>query len=144
MHPNGTNSAPYEVEYATRRFDYTGPTEANVQITGHFSKFNDPSATVGDGVDGYILLNGVTIDTFYSNSVTNQFTTPLNIPALQSGDVLDFVVGPGPHGNDGADHTDYEVNIATSAPLPSTALGGFALLGGLIGWRLRRRAQARP
>lgn len=91
---------------------------------------------LSDGVDVNILVNGISI--FSTAVVPNVATTNAQTVALNSGDILDFVVGPGATGNAFNDSTAFNATIVV--PEPSSALLAVAALPLL----LRRRRVGNP
>ena len=137
-HPNGTNSAPGEEHWTIRRWvaDVTGTTA--VELNWLMSKSN-PN---GDGVTGYLFVNGVLMDTA---TIAGNDTAGVNrifMIDVNPGDIFDLALSPEGIGgrSDGADGSLNQLILRRAlAPVPEpTTIAMLSLCG--IGLLRRRRA----
>ena len=147
-HPNGINHAsPAQPEddnemFAIRRWSWDDDPDtaalggsASVRISGFFKHLS----VGGDGTEGIILLNGDELFSVISKNGQEDFEL---FAELGAGDVIDFLITPGPAGQDGSDNTQYEFNLElmqefVPVPEPSSLVLALCSLMSLaiVSWR---------
>ena len=116
-HPNGVvtsgGRSPVE-QWAIRR--WVSPVAGGIIVTGLLAKFNTAG---GDGIVGMILVDGTAVFTRQIGGndgvgVNYSVQTTVNI-----GSVVDFIITPGPAGQDSIDGTRFSGTIILREPVPS-------------------------
>ncbi|MGQ9590331.1 MAG: thrombospondin type 3 repeat-containing protein [Planctomycetota bacterium] len=113
IHPNGTNSPPFEEHWPIRRYVYTGQ-ETCITIIWHAHHQN--VACGGNGITSYLFLNGVLIDQEAIAGPDNVGVTRSVTKLMKAGDIVDLALGPaGPDGGrgDGCDGSQNWMALST-------------------------------
>ncbi len=136
LHPNGTNSAPNEEQWAVRRWVADLDAETPVEVTWKMAKSN----VSGDGVTGLLFVNGEQVDaaTIAGNDGVGVERTYSF--SAKAGDIIDLALTP--EGlTDRADGSDGSLNRLTIRVVPEpTGLTLVAIAGcGVLGFRRKRR-----
>ncbi len=114
-HPNGTNSLPNEEHWTIRR--WTSDVDAtDASITWRMRKTN---VNCGNGVTGYLFLNGEELDTAVIDGGDGIGVTREAVADLKVGDVVDLALGPtGPNAgrDDGCDGSANRLTVTSEPP----------------------------
>ena len=90
---------------------WTAPTTGTCNIS---ARWRDLDPNGGNGFGAYVVLNGVSI--FAANPANGGSTSDEQAISLSAGDLLDFVVDPGPNGDQSFDTTALRISISTESP----------------------------
>jgi hypothetical protein len=114
-HPNGTNSLPNEEHWTIRRW-LSDRNQPDAVLTWRMRKTNP---NCGNGVTGYLFLNGEEIDTASIGAADSAGITREVTATIRIGDIIDLALGPaGPDGQrgDGCDGSANRLTISVSCP----------------------------
>ncbi|MEX2186259.1 MAG: PEP-CTERM sorting domain-containing protein [Pirellulales bacterium] len=118
-HPNGTNSQPLQEQWTIRRWvasSVVAPTE--LALEWQLRKTNTGG---GDGVGGFLYLNGVQLDTAAIGGTDGVGVMRTAVATINPGDVIDLALTPGAAHNDGADGSAFRLRITDELPPPPPA-----------------------
>ncbi len=102
IHPNGTNSSPYEEQWAIRRY-VSDADHGEVAVWWHIAAENTGGGT---GTTAILFLNGEELQRATIGGTDSEGVTRAAVAELNNGDVLDLALTPaGPDGDrsDGSD-----------------------------------------
>jgi hypothetical protein len=115
-HPNGTNSQPLQEQWTIRRWVANSlPAPVELALEWQMRKTNTGG---GDGVGGFLYLNGVQLDTAAIAGNDGVGVLRTAIATINPGDVIDLALTPGAAHNDGADGSAFRLRITDEIPPP--------------------------
>ncbi len=120
-HPNGSNNGA--IHWAIRR--YTSEFSGQAHIAGTISNAS------GDGTVARIIVDGVEVFYRHVQNATYEYSVNAEV---QLGSKVDFVIDPGPTGNDGADSTTFTARVVSNVLAESVADWSPAGTQGARGW----------